>query len=258
MRFQSLTGRPYRLYLLADPSLSNDGMDDSGSCSDGSLLAGDSQTGSAVITQPALTEVSCGYMGTSDGWLDLSTNHRLTSDYSSAPDGNVVQTGRTSLTGTRGDDRLTVALAFGGTSAAALSTARASIEAGFPAVDEQYAAGWHRYLASLRRPPDSLTTAAEQRAYLGSAMVLAASEDKTYRGAYVASPTMPWAWGTGLQTPRGRITSCGRGTCTRSLLRRLRMATEPVPSEHPQHDQGRRYAALVHDAVRPLLAPLHR
>jgi glucoamylase len=34
-------------------------------------------------------------------------------------------------------------------------------------------------------------------------MVLAASEDKTYRGAYVASPTMPWAWGTGLQNPSG-------------------------------------------------------
>ena len=28
-------------------------------------------------------------------------------------------------------------------------------------------------------------------------MVLAASEDKTYRGGFVASPTMPWAWGTG-------------------------------------------------------------
>jgi glucoamylase len=34
-------------------------------------------------------------------------------------------------------------------------------------------------------------------------MVLAASEDKTFRGAFVASPTMPWAWGTGLQTPSG-------------------------------------------------------
>jgi len=27
-------------------------------------------------------------------------------------------------------------------------------------------------------------------------MVLAASEDKTYRGASIASPTMPWIWGT--------------------------------------------------------------
>jgi glucoamylase len=32
-------------------------------------------------------------------------------------------------------------------------------------------------------------------------MVLAASEDKTYRGAFIASPTMPWAFGTGLINP---------------------------------------------------------
>jgi glucoamylase len=32
-------------------------------------------------------------------------------------------------------------------------------------------------------------------------MTLAAHEDKTYRGAYVASPSMPWVWGTGLENP---------------------------------------------------------
>jgi glucoamylase len=48
-----------------------------------------------------------------------------------------------------------------------------------------------------------LTTAGERREYTASTMVLAASEDKTYRGAYVASPTMPWVWGTGLQMPSG-------------------------------------------------------
>ena len=47
-------------------------------------------------------------------------------------------------------------------------------------------------------------------------MTLAASEDKTYRGGYVASPTMPWAWGTGLESPPARTTSCGRATSTRS------------------------------------------
>src|SRR5207247_2132777 len=37
----------------------------------------------------------------------------------------------------------------------------------------------------------------------GAAMTLAAAEDKTYRGAYIASPTMPWVWGTGLENPSG-------------------------------------------------------
>ena len=34
-------------------------------------------------------------------------------------------------------------------------------------------------------------------------MTLAAHEDKTYRGGYIASPTMPWVWGTGLENPSG-------------------------------------------------------
>jgi glucoamylase len=36
----------------------------------------------------------------------------------------------------------------------------------------------------------------ERSTYLASVMVLAASEDKINRGAFVASPTMPWIWGT--------------------------------------------------------------
>ena len=32
VRFQSLTGRPYRLYVLADPALDNNGAHDSGTC----------------------------------------------------------------------------------------------------------------------------------------------------------------------------------------------------------------------------------
>ena len=34
-------------------------------------------------------------------------------------------------------------------------------------------------------------------------MTLAAHEDKTFRGGYIASPTMPWVWGTGLEDPSG-------------------------------------------------------
>jgi glucoamylase len=34
-------------------------------------------------------------------------------------------------------------------------------------------------------------------------MTLAAHEDKTYRGGYIASPTMPWVWGQGLENPSG-------------------------------------------------------
>jgi glucoamylase len=201
VRFQSLTGRPYQLYVLADPSLSNNGDDDSGNCSSSALVAHDAQSAAALITKPALTAGSCGFMGTSDGWTDLSAHKRMLWHYASAPDGNVVETGRTALNGKRGHQTLTLALGFGSSSSDALSAARGSLSDGFDTLATRYARGWHSYLGSLKAPPRSLTTAAERREYTVSAMVLAASEDKTFRGAFVASPSMPWAWGTGLSTP---------------------------------------------------------
>jgi glucoamylase len=68
------------------------------------------------------------------------------------------------------------------------AVAQGSLTAGYPTVSSAYAGGWHAYLFSLKPPP----TTAEQL-YDVSVMVLAASEDKTYRGAFIASPTMPWA-----------------------------------------------------------------
>jgi glucoamylase len=204
--FRSLTGRPYRLYALYNPRLSNgavDRLDDSGRSSGGALLAHDARTGSALVASPGFTETSSGYLGTSDGWQDLRADHRMDFHYE-ATNGNIVQTGRTALTGV-GRRHLTLALGFGGTDGAALQVARASLGSGFRAVSGAYAGGWHSYVRGLRRPPSSLRTAAERNVYSSSVMVLAALEDKTYRGAFVASPTMPWAWGTNpdLENPSG-------------------------------------------------------
>jgi glucoamylase len=59
--------------------------------------------------------------------------------------------------------------------------------------------------ASSGAPPTSVGSSGslEHTTYDVSAMTLAAHEDKTYRGAYIASPTMPWVWGTGLENPSG-------------------------------------------------------
>jgi glucoamylase len=199
--FQSLTGQPYQVYAYADPSLTNTGMDDSGTCSSGQLLASDGSTASAVIATPGFAQTSCGYLGTSDGWTQLRDTFML-KQYTSAPSGNVVETARLKVDGT-GQRHATLAVGFGGTSAEAFSAARGSLAAGFPAVASAYAAGWHSYLGSRNQPPGSLATAAQRQLYDVSLMVLAASEDKTYRGAFIASPTMPWAWGTGLENPSG-------------------------------------------------------
>jgi glucoamylase len=206
VRFRSLTGKRLALYSLYDPSLGNDPMDDSGRSSGKALLASDagSPVSSALIGSPSFTRTSNGYVGTpSDGWEDLRTDYRMNATYGSAPNGNVVQTARTKLTGVGKRTRLTLALGFGSDAGTALSAARASVSAGFASTRSAYEAGWHRYLAGLKGVPAS--AAAQRRLYNVSVMTLAAHEDKTYRGGYVASPTMPWIWGdpSKIENPSG-------------------------------------------------------
>ncbi|MGZ4596866.1 MAG: glycoside hydrolase family 15 protein [Actinomycetes bacterium] len=197
VRFTSLTGKPYRVYLLHDPALSMTGNDDRGrSGASGSLLAWDGTNASAVVTRPAMTRRSSGYMGVSDGWTDLKTDHRLSWSYDANQPGNVVQTGRVPVNGL-GKRDFTVTIGFGHTPQAALRVARGSAAAGFRAAHQAYDGGWHRYLGSLKATPRSAR--AWRTEWNVSAMVLAASEDKTYRGGFVAAPGRPWAWANKLQ-----------------------------------------------------------
>jgi glucoamylase len=200
IQFQSLTGKPYKVYALYDPSLNNNGMDDSGTSGNGQLLAYDGTVASALIAQPAFGKTSTGYLGTSDGWTDLSSDYQMNWNYTSATNGNIVQTARTALNGTDSQN-LVLSLGFGSSRSGALSAAQTALTSGFGAVSTAYESGWHNYLNSLKPAPASVSS--YPATYDVSAMVLAASEDKTYRGAFIASPTMPWVWGTGLENPSG-------------------------------------------------------
>jgi glucoamylase len=202
VRFQSLDGRPYKVYAYLDPALSNDGNDDNATASHGTLLTQDADAGSALVADPGFGRTSTGYLGTSDGWTDLQNDHRMDWQYGSAPKGNVVETAETKLDG-RKHQHMQLALGFGATSAAALSTARASLGRGFDRVAGAYEDGWHRFLGSLKPAPASARPYGAE--YDVSVMTLAAHEDKTNRGAFIASPTMPWSWGTGFEQPKSGV-----------------------------------------------------
>ena len=197
VRFTSLTGARYQLFLLHDPALTMTGNDDMGRTGPGhSLLSWDGTTSSAVVTSPAMTRTSTGYLGTSDGWTDLKSDHHMDWTYDASEPGNIVQTGRIPVNGVR-THGFTVAIGFGSRMAAAISAARGSLARGFGSAQASYEAGWHGYLGSLRKTPTSAK--AFRTEWNVSAMVLAASEDKTYRGGFVASPGRPWAWANSLQ-----------------------------------------------------------
>lgn len=204
VRFESRTDDPYQVYVLYDPGLSNNGDDDTGVSQRHALLASDAQTASALTAWPRFTRTSSGYLGISDGWTDLQ-DARMDWAYTSAPDdGNVVQTARTALDGVE-TRRMTLSLGFatGGNEDGALRTSLAARDAGGPArgsgfatAHAAYDAGWHDYLDSVPVPPGSV--AGHEELYNVSMMVMAAAEDKTYRGAGIASPSMPWVWGQGV------------------------------------------------------------
>jgi glucoamylase len=197
VRFESLDGQPYQVYVLHDVGLGLDADDDTGRSADGRLLATDGVLSSAVTASGGLTDTSSGYLERSDGWTDLSDDFVLGDRWDATAPGNVVQIGRTGLTGLDGGQQLTLALGFGTTEDDAGQAADQALDRGFDSALQAYTEGWHAYLDGLAPVPAS---AAQWRTeYQVSAMVIAASEDKTVRGGFIASPGRPWAWANELQ-----------------------------------------------------------
>jgi glucoamylase len=196
VRFESLIRKPLKVYVLADPAPGDDGNDDRGASGRHELVAWDDASATAVQAAPSLRHTTSGYRGTaSDPWTDLQADKRLDGRYDAPAPGNVVQGALTSLTGTHGGRRMTLAIGFGAQPGAARAAAASSLDSGFDRAATHYRAGWARYLASLKKPPSSITGQMREL-YRQSLMVLAASEDKQFRGASVAAPNMPWVWAT--------------------------------------------------------------
>src|SRR5690349_300344 len=145
-------------------------------------------TGAVLASRPFLA-TSSGFAGTpSDGLNQLDAHHQLVNQYQTATNGNVVQTAEVDTAPGR---PFTLALGFGADAAAAIGVARASATRPFGPIMDGYLSGWRAYDRTLRRPPASLPARARAMYWL-SANVIKADEDKTYPGAFVASPTDPW------------------------------------------------------------------
>jgi len=206
------------VFVYYDPSLNNSGMHDSAWTEGDALLAVDGDKASALVASSGFAypldgfpdrwipedlkkdrEVSNGYLGSSDGLTELKRNWNRSgfTSYQRANNGNVVQ-----VAALRGFSNLepvhhcTLALAFGKTPAEALRNARASLAKGFAQTRREYEAGWHAYLQPLQRVEPKY-----QQQFDMAAMVLKGLEDKTYRGAMIASPSVPWGGGPNANEP---------------------------------------------------------
>jgi glucoamylase len=201
-RFQVLAGGPLQLYVVLNPSLNGSGLGDTGASSAGQLVGSDGAVASALASGSGFDATTSGYSGTSsDPWSDLTTHHALTSTYDSAGTaGNLVQAGRVPV---GPDTTFTLALGFGATRAEASSNATASLASGWTSVSTAYQNGWHSYLSTLKPVPSAVASTGQAQLYTTAVMAIAAHEDKTYRGAFVASLSTPW--GQAVNADRGGV-----------------------------------------------------
>ena len=197
-RWSAAGGCRCKLYVYYDPSLNNSGMHDSAWTDGAWLVAADADKASALTAiDDGLVDPTNGYFGASDGLTQLRSGGRIT-PYHRAEAGNVVQ-----MAGVRHDLRVvhkavrfTLVLSFGRSAGEAISNGRASVRKGFAAARAEYERGWHAYVKTLPRVGPQY-----QGQFNIAAMVLKGLEDKTYRGAMIASPSIPWGGGPNANEP---------------------------------------------------------
>lgn len=136
-------------------------------------------------------KLSCGYVGTSDGWTDLAHNFKMDWEYDSALDGNIALTAEIDLS--RGTE-FTLGVGFGRSPHHAGANLFQSLAVPFEASLKSFLEQWHRTrkrLAVIDMAHDKISDAAGAL-FARSINLLLAHEDKVYPGAMIASMSIPW------------------------------------------------------------------
>jgi glucoamylase len=236
----------YRLYVRFDPTVNGNGGGgagnggaDSGTVDSSSghdvLVASDPVTATnaanrdyaqpvsiALDSSKPFTQVTNGFVGAaSDGLTQLDAAHGLTTTYTDASNGNLVQAARLPLH--RHSTTFTLALGFGASQSEAVRTAARSLDKGFHSARKRYESGWAAYDRKLKQPPSRLAGVSKQHwrelvaEYFLSANVVKASEDKTFPGAIVASLASPWGQAVSAGDPNNTYLGSYREVFSRDL-----------------------------------------
>jgi glucoamylase len=179
-----------RLYVLCAPHLEVGGWNNNGYVTEAAgrriLVAEKGGTWLALGGTVPFSQLSCGYVGESDGWTDLADNLRMDWEFTRALDGNIALTAQIDLGNKR---EFTLGLAFGNSLHDASSALFQSLAIPFAQHHERYIEQWLRACKAL-----SLEAVSGDggRLYHGSVSLLLAHEDKSYPGALIASMAIPW------------------------------------------------------------------
>ncbi|MEZ4678466.1 MAG: glycoside hydrolase family 15 protein [Caldilineaceae bacterium] len=197
-RFVPLQGTlaDYRLYVLLAPHLGNRGVNNTGWVGESKGIPAlfaerEGQAALALLSSVGWSARSVGFVGTSDGWQDLTQHKQLTQLYERAENGNIALTAEIDLVACGG--KFVLALGFDQHAFAAAHHARMSLFTSFETIRADYIAEWQHWQATLL----DLDDAAEQNdrtidLYRTSTAVLHTHEDSHFRGGLIASLSIPW------------------------------------------------------------------
>ncbi len=197
-RFTPLQGalNSYHLYALLAPHIANAGWGNTGWTGDYKgepmLFAERSGITLALACSAGWLGRSAGFVGSSDGWQDLSRNGRMTWVYDRAENGNIALTGEIDLLPSRGE--FTIALAFGRNAAEAGNRARASLSDGFERAKTDY---MHEWTAWQERLLPLARSGSGPDLYAISTAVMRTHEAKNFPGGFIASLSVPWGFSKG-------------------------------------------------------------
>lgn len=184
---------PFHLYVLAAPHIDIGGWGNNGyvlRTPNGDVLAAEKNGfWLAVGASVPFRRASCGYVGSSDGWTDVSQHLGMQWEFDRAPNGNVALVGELELDG---DSEFTLALGFGRAANYALTTVWSGLSVPFDAQVRRFEEQWMRPVSGLLPLRGTQSPGRCRDLYHASYTVLLAHEDKTIPGAFIASLSIPW------------------------------------------------------------------
>ena len=198
VRFEPLQGQlsDYHLYGLLSPHLANAGYGNTGWVGDYKgvpmFFAQHDDTALAMACSVPWKKMSVGFVGTSDGWQDLSQHFEMQWEYERAENGNIACTAEIDLAACRGE--FVLALGFGGIWSEAGQQARSSLLEEYANLRQHYVIHWKNWQNTLLNLDDPKR---ERNLYRASTAVLRTHESKDFLGGIIASLSIPWGFNKG-------------------------------------------------------------
>ena len=222
--------RKLKAYALLAPHLEVGGAHNSGRVVDVAgrriLMAWKGGSALAMAVDCGFIRASCGFVGTSDGYQDVTRHFGMDWAYGSALDGNIALTGEIDIAE---HPEFVLAVGMGVGAHSALTRTVGSLNLPFDQQLQRYVEQWQRV-----KPVTALAGAAQDggRLLKSSFEVLLAHEDKTFAGAFIASASIPWGhskgdsdlggyhlvWTRDMVQTATALMACGRQTSARRAL----------------------------------------